>query len=333
MKEDVPSRQFASWALAALITAPLGGCQKQDAAPAAPAIPATVPATPVPPEERFVLSNVRFRYDPQRAQLIASYTVSNRGDTRERVHLCIDFIDKDGFFVHRGKAFDRLNPRPGTSDEFVDEEGFLSADQWTPTEVLRFSLDKQACGARGTEPRGAALFLDKSGRPLPPEARPTGKLSPADEGTATGPWFRLENVRVLQNTREEVMLEYKATNLTEGRATSRLCVRLVDDTRCACQGIDEAETEDFNLGRGASERRSSRLELGDEAHWDQGRQLLIYAAPFGCTNAPREATSAVLTRPKPDTIHAPDQALEDGNGMSEEELDDAEKASSPQREP
>ncbi|WP_434385505.1 hypothetical protein [Melittangium boletus] len=333
MNEDVPSRRFASWALATLIATPLGGCHKQDAAPAAPVIPATEPAMPVPPEERFVLSNVRFRYDSQRAQLVASYTVSNRGDTRERVHLCIDFIDKDGFFVHRGKAFDRINPRPGTSDEFVDEEGFLSADQWTPTEVLRFSLDKQACGARGTEPRGASLFLDKTGRPLPPDSRPTGKPSPADEGTATGPWFRLENVRVFQNANEEVMLEYKATNLTEGRATSKLCVRLVNDTRCACQGIDEAETEDFNLGLGASARGSSRLELGDAAHWDQGRQILIYAARFGCTDAPGEATSAVLTLPKPRTIHAPKPSLEDGNGMSEEQLDDAEKESSSRREP
>ena len=323
------SGRFAPWAVAALITALLGGCKKEEPAPAAPAVQPqpTAPATPVPPGESFALSNVRFRYDEQRAQLIASYEVSNRGDARERVHLCIDFIDKDGFFVHRGKAFDRLNPRPGTSDQLVDEEGFLSADQWKPTEVLRFYLDKQACRTNSTELRSASLFLDKSGKPLPPDVRPTGKVSQADEGTATGPWFRLEGVRVFQNPQEEVMLEYKATNLTQGRASSKLCVRLTNDASCACQGIDEAESEELNLGLGASERQLTRLELSDDNNWNQGRQLIIYAARFGCTDSPKEATSKVLTLPKPKSIHAPEPPLEDAEGMSTEQLKAAEKES------
>jgi hypothetical protein len=335
MHKHSSSGRFAPWAVVAVVTALQGGCKKQEpvSTPAVQPQPAA-PAKPVPPGESFVLSNVRFRYDEQRSQLIASYEVSNRGDKRERVYLCIDFIDKDGFFVSQGKAFDRLNLRPGTSDQLVDEENYFPATHWKPTEVLRFYLDKQPCRVNSTDLRGAALFLDKSGKALPPGAQPTGKMSPADEGTVTGPWFRLDGVRVFQNPQEEVMLEYKATNLTKGRASSRLCVRLTNDARCSCQGIDEAESEEFNLGSGASEQQVARLALNDNMNWNNGRQLIIYAARFGCTDSPKEATSTILTLAKPPSIsiQEPEQPLEDAEGMTEEQLEEAERDSARQAE-
>lgn len=309
MREKVSLTQFVRCALVTTTLAALhAGCKKdeQPATPPAPAAPpvAAAPASPAPPEETYKLSNVKLRYDENESKLILSYDVRNQGARRVRAYLCVESGDKDGYLVEQGNVFDRLSLRPGDSDQVTDEADFLSAESWRAAEFFRLYVGKTSC-LPNTERLSTTVLLDKSGQSLPAGARPEPKVSPADTDEATGPLFKLEEVRLSQNEQDEVMVAYKATNLVKGRVTGQLCVRLIKDTRCACRSLDYAESAAITLSSGASEPRTSRLELTNEENWDKGHHLVAYMSRLGCTAPVEESTSNVVTLVKPRSIHAP----------------------------
>jgi hypothetical protein len=313
MREKAFLTPFVRCALVAGALAALhAGCKKdeQPAPPPTPVapVPATAapasPAPPAPPEETYKLSNVKLRYDEKESKLILSYDVRNQGAQRVRAYLCVDSVDKDGYLIEQGNVFDRLSLRPGDSDQVTDEADFLSAESWQAAGFFRLYVGKTSC-LPNTERLSVTVLLDKSGQALPAGSRPEPKVSPADTDEATGPLFKLEEVQLTQNEQDEVMVAYKATNLVKGRVTGQLCVRLIEDKRCTCKSLDYAESAAITLGSGASQRRTSRLELTNEENWDKGHHLVAYMAQLGCSTPVEQSTSNVVTLVKPRSIHAP----------------------------
>ncbi|MBM7113684.1 hypothetical protein [Archangium primigenium] len=309
MREKVPFTPLVRCVLVVTGIAVLHAGCKKDEQPAAPPTPSAPPAVaaraaPVPPEETYTLSNVRLRYDENESKLTLSYDVRNQGAQRVRALLCLDSVDKEGYLVEQGNVFDRLSLRAGDSDQVTDESDFLSAESWRAAEFFRLYVGKTSC-LPTAERLSALILMDKSGQELPTDARPEPKVSPADSGEATGPWFKLEEVQLTQNEQDEVTVAYKVTNLVKGRVTGHLCVRLIDDKRCDCKSLDYAESPALTQGSGASERRTSRLELTHEENWDKGHYLVAYMAQLGCTTPVEQSASNVLTLLKPRNIHAP----------------------------
>lgn len=309
MREKVPLTPLVHGVLVATFLAALpAGCRKdeQPASPPAPAGPSAgaTTASPAPPEQTYALSNVKLRYDENESKLILSYDVRTQGARRVRAYLCVDSVDKDGYLIEQGNVFDRLSLRPGDSDQVTDEADFLSAESWRAAESFRLYVGKTSC-LPNTERLSTTVLLDKSGQMLPADARPEPRVSPADTDETTGPFFKLEQVQLTQNEQDEVMVTYKATNLVKGRVTGQLCVRLVEDTRCACRSLDYGESAAITLGSGASERRTSRLELTNEENWGKGHHLVAYMTRLGCITPVEESTSNVITLVKPRSIHVP----------------------------
>lgn len=273
-------------------------------------------ATPeaVSPEELLALSDMTFRYEEKETLLYVSHRASSRLTRRERVHLCIDFIDKDGFFVVRGMTFDQFSLRPGVSEDVVNDADRLPPEVWNASEVLRFYLKQEGCSWFAEGPRSNVLVLAKSGLPPPPGTPVEGKVSQVEDSSATDVpehWFRLEGVRVSSHSEGKVRVDYQLTNLTEGRATGALCVRLVKDASCSCSSLDHAETEAFSLGHKASERRSALLEIGDDVKGAEGRHLVVYTARHGCFQPPEKATSNLIVLARPEAIPAPGPTQEE----------------------
>lgn len=303
------------WEVVVALLALLGGCKREEPVPAAtpsssiaphPGAAPPLAEKPVPPEETFVLSDVTFRYDEKDSRLQASYRVTSRSAKRERLAFCIDLIDKDGFFVIQGRWTGQFSLRSKGSDEMVDESARISPDVWEASEVVLFYMGVDYCRKGSLDARSNVVALAKSGLPPPPGAQVKGRESPVDVEDVPAPWFRLEDVRVRQDNGGVVWADYRLTNLTKGRATSELCVRLVNDSSCSCQYIDQAESEEFNLGLGASERLSTVLDLSDNQNWDGGRYLIIYTSRFGCIGSPEDASSNVVILAKPRSIEAPE---------------------------
>jgi hypothetical protein len=308
MREKVPLTRLIRCALVFTGLALHAGCKK-DEQPATPLAPsaspaAAAPASPAPPEETYALSNVKLRYEENESKLILSYDVRNQGARRVRAFLCLDSVDKEGYLVEQGNVFDRLSLRAGDSDQVTDESDFLSVESWRATEVFRLYVGKTSC-LPNTERLSSVVLLDKSGQELPAGARPEPRVSPADSGEATGPLFKLEEVQLTQNEQDEVRVAYKVTNLVKGRVTGQLCVRFIEDKRCTCKSLDYAESPAITQGSGASERRTSRLELTNEENWDKGQHLVAYMAQLGCTTPVEQSSSNVVTLVKPRSIHAP----------------------------
>jgi hypothetical protein len=107
------------------------------------------------------------------------------------------------------------------------------------------------------------------------------------------------------------MVSYTLTNLTKGRASGQLCARLNPDTRCDCQGLDHAESEEIYLGLGASVRKTTQLDLRDNQNWSRGQRLQLYMSWLGCSLIPEKAISNVLLVPKPRSIQAPEPSWDE----------------------
>lgn len=332
MLKDTPSSRLARWVTAAATLALMGSCKREEPAPAVttpPVVapsptgtppPAVAPAAsgkPVPLAETFVLTDLTFRYDEKDSHLYVSYRVSNRGEVRERASFCIDFIDKDGFFVDQGMQFDLFRLSPGESDAVVDDAVKVSPDIWMASEVLRFYMEEGSCSGLAHKLRSNVVALTKSGLPPPPGTPLTGRGSAVDDEEVPSPWFRLDDVRVHQKAEGEFWADYRLTNLTKGRATSELCVRLVNDASCSCRDSHQVESERFNLGLNASELRS--IQLGPHETWSQGQRLVIYTAPFGCGDPLEKATSNVITLAGPEFTQAPEPLEEEERGTGEGE--------------
>ena len=291
-------------ALASLLEA----CTPQPSRAKPPTPPAPSPAPTLRPEETFALSNVRLQATESdigvRVQVAS--TVKNRLTKHAGGTLCLDLIDKDGYFVTYRRSLDGVGLRAGDSDTLEEASTYVDPQLWEATTVLHLSMDR-ACSALGTRDdlRSAVLSMDTSGRVLPPEAWVEGKRSAAEAEDIPDAWFELKDARLVQNELGEVMVSYTLTNRTQGRASGQLCARLTNATRCSCQGLDEAQGAEISLGLGVSTRKTSRLDLKDNAHWGQGQQVQLYMGAFGCSTLPVHANSNVITLTKPRSIEAP----------------------------
>jgi len=318
MRKDFFFPWPGGWALFSVISISQVGCRSEGPAPLVrqpPASAASHPSAssaPVPLEETFSLSNVQFHYDEQRERLIGSYTVRNRTSAHAGASLCIDLIDKDGYFIKRAISFDLIALRAGDFEQ-VEESDSVDPLNWAATTVLRIYMlgTTGFCPENGTDFRSAVLFMDNFGRPLPPESRPVLKTSEAESEMTGKPWFELKNARLSQDSQGKVLLSYGLTQHTQGRAASTLCARLLENEHCLCKGMDQAESREFNLGRGESVRWTWHLDLQDNTNWSRGRQLLVYMSELGCALPPEEATSNVLLLPKPNSIQAPMPSAEE----------------------
>ena len=295
--------RLVRWALTVTLASLPGGCTPQK--PPAPP-PAPSPSPPVPPEETFALSHVRFLAEPSDpfVKLKVTYTVDNRLDRHAGGDLCFDLIDKDGYFITYPHRLDMVGLRARDSETVVDEVDLMEPELWDATAELRLYMS-QSCFSPTHPPLSPAIFMDRSGRLLSAEARIEGKSSEVEGEDSPEIWFELKDARLVQNDRGEVMANYTLTNLKRGRASGFLCARLTHDAHCACQGLDQAETTKFNLGQGASVRKTSLLDLKDNAHWGPGQHVQLYMSTFGCTTPPQQANSNVLVIDKPRSIEAP----------------------------
>lgn len=295
-------RAFTGVLLLTVLSALHSGCKPTPVSSppeaSTPASPPTLPNAAGP--STLVLSHLRLRYDEQKHHLLISYALNNRGSSRARAALCVDLIDKEGYLIYLPDRVEYINLGPGDSDTVEDIELLAPRDGWKAAESLRFYVSDTACTFDDTHVRGEVFFLDKSGQPLPPGARPEVKKSEASTSAFTGPHFRLSDVRVTQNEQKAVEVSYVATNLTQGRVSGRLCARLLEDEHCTCQPLDEGAVEwELNLGRGDSERRTDTLKLDDTAHWGRARRLQFYLSRFGCSSPLEDATSNVVSLEKP----------------------------------
>lgn len=291
------------------LTSLLGGCTRQPSQPAPPPPAAPSPALALRPDETFALSNVRLQATDSGdmgVKLQVTATVKNRLEKHAGGTLCLDLLDKDGYLVADRRALAGVGLRAGDSDTLEEASTYVEPPLWEDTTTVHLYMDR-ACAYRSDHDdlRSTVLSIDKSGRLLPPEAWVEGRYSAAQVEDIPNAWFELKDARLVQNELGEVMVSYTLTNRTQGRASGRLCARLTNATRCSCQGLDQAEGAEFNLGLGVSTRKTSRLDLKDNAHWGQGQQVQLYMGAFGCSTLPTQANSNVLTLPKPRSIEAP----------------------------
>ena len=273
---------------------------------APPAAPVPGPAVAeVPLAETFQLSAFQLHYDEQDKSLQVSYEVHNRGKVRERSVLCADLIDQDGYFVEENTRLGRISLAAGRSTQ-AQSESFTLPSDWRDTKVLRVFVAAPFCSRDSAKQRSRELLLDKAGHPLPPHERPEGKRSVTREDGAPGLMFRLEDMQVTQNDKEELEVSYGVTNLAKGRASAKLCARLGDkDEKCPCGSLANAEEfSTIRLGLGGSERHRGALFIQDIKTWHKGRVMTLYLAPLGCGEPVEQAVSNVVTLPWPASLRS-----------------------------
>jgi hypothetical protein len=315
------SRVRPGWAVALLCAVALGGCKKQEPAPAEASTPdagqVAAAAQAAKDAGTVALTDTRtpFRFKDVTitrtgGSVKLAYTLENVGAKRARASSCLSLHDKDGYQL----SYSILGPislRGGESDGFEDVTS-IAEDVWAETRTVRLYAGSACYSLIGGNVLSQVSHLDLTGKPAPTGAPASLTLADPQDGVAV---FELKDVGLSQESPSDpVVVTFTVTNTGTARLGSSVCLRLYDSAE-STGGIDEAGSSNFNLAPGATKTVSSEITLDDDKNWDSTVLLRAYASTYGCASSARTAVSNVVEFRKPAEIRSPmDDTLADGDG-------------------